>query len=49
MQFVRVVDNPDSEPEVFFADHIAAVDLGDSQLVTLKLESGNCPAFSTRH
>ena len=35
MQFVRVVDSPDSEPEVFFADHFAAVDLGDSQLVTL--------------
>ena len=38
MLFVRVVDSPDSEPEVLFADHIAAVDvvdLGDSQLVTL--------------
>lgn len=35
MQFVRVVDNPDREPEAFLADHIAAVDLGDSQLVTL--------------
>jgi len=37
---VRAV-NSDSKPEVFHADMISAVDLDDSQLVTLKLESGN--------
>ena len=33
---IITVDNNDSEPEVFYADMISAVDLGDSQLVTFK-------------
>ena len=41
---VRAV-NSDSEPKVFYADVISAVDLDDSQLVTLKLESGNYLRF----
>jgi len=41
---VRAV-NSDSEPEVFHADVISAVDLDDSQHVTLKLESGNYLRF----
>ena len=41
---VRAV-NTDSEPEVFHANVISAVDPDDSQLVTLKLESGNCLQF----
>ena len=44
-KLVRAVDNPDSDSEVFYADHISAVDLDDSQLVTLKLESGNYLRF----
>ena len=40
-KLVTPVDNPDSDSEVFYADHISAVDLNDSQLVTLKLESRN--------
>ena len=39
-KFVRAVDD-DSEPEVFYAEHISAVDLDDSQLVTVRLESCN--------
>lgn len=42
---VRAVDNDDSEPEVFYADKISAVDLDDAQLVTLKLESGHYLRF----
>ena len=41
---VRAV-NSDSDQEVFYADTISAVDLDDSQLVTLKLESGNYLRF----
>lgn len=41
---VRAV-NSDSEPEVFYANVISAVDLDDSQLVTLKLESANYLQF----
>ena len=37
--------NSDSDQEVFYADTISAVDLDDSQLVTLKLESGNYLRF----
>ena len=33
-KFVRVVDNPDSDSEVFYADHISAVDLNNSQSVS---------------
>ena len=43
--FVRAVDDDVSESEVFYADMISAVDLDDSQLVTLKLESGNYLRF----
>lgn len=41
---VRAV-NSYSEPEVFYANMISAVDLDDSQLITLKLESGNYLRF----
>ena len=41
---VRAVKS-DSEPGVFYADMISALDLDDSQLVTLKLESGNYLQF----
>ena len=41
---VRAVKS-DSEPEVFYADMISASNLDDSQLVTLKLESGNYLQF----
>ena len=41
---VRAV-NSDSEPEVFYADVISMVDLDDSQLVMLKLETGNYLRF----
>ena len=44
-KFVRAVDNPDSASEVFYADLISAVDLDNSQLVTVKLESGNYLRF----
>ena len=44
-KLVRAVDNPDSDSEVFYADHISAVDLDDSQLVNLKLESGSYLRF----
>ena len=46
-KFVRAVDNQDSDSEVFYADHISVVDLDDSQLVTVKLESGNYLRFQT--
>ena len=36
-KFVPAVDYPDIDPEMFHVDHISAVDLDDSQLVTLKL------------
>ena len=42
---VRAVDNDESEPEVYNAENISVVDLDDSQLVTLKLESGNYLRF----
>ena len=44
-KFVRAVDNPESDSEVFHADHISAVDLDNSHLVTIKLESGNYLRF----
>ena len=46
-KFVRAVDNQDSDSEEFYADHISVVDLDDSQLVTVKLESGNYLRFQT--
>ena len=46
-KFVPAVDNQDSDSEVFYADHISVVDLDDSQLVTVKLESGNYLRFQT--
>lgn len=42
---VGAVDNDESEPEVYNAENISVVDLDDSQLVTLKLESGNYLRF----
>ena len=42
---VRTVDSDNSESEVFYAEMISAVDLDDSQLVTLKLESGHYLRF----
>lgn len=42
---IRAVDNPDSDLEVFYATHISAIELDDSQLVTLKLSSGNYLRF----
>ena len=44
-KFVRAVDNRDSDSEVFHADHISEVDLDNSHLVTVKLESGNYLRF----
>ena len=42
---IRAVDNPDSDSEVFYATNISAIELDDSQLVTLKLSSGNYLRF----
>ena len=42
---VRTVDSDNSESEVFYAEIISAVDFDDTQLVTLKLESGHCLRF----
>lgn len=39
---VRTVDSDNSESEVFYAEMISAVAFDDTQLVTLKLESGPC-------
>ena len=44
-KFVRAVNNPDSDSEVFYANHILAVDHDDSPLVSIKLESGNYLRF----
>ena len=42
---VRTVASDNSESEVFYAEMISAVDFDDTQLVTLKLESGHCLRF----
>ena len=42
---VRTVDSDNSESELFYAEMISAVDLDDSQLVNLKLESGHYLRF----
>ena len=42
---VRTFDSDNSESEVFYAEIISAVDFDDTQLVTLKLESGHCLRF----
>lgn len=42
---MQVVDNPESDPQVFHADPITAIVLDDSQLVMLKLKSGNYLPF----
>lgn len=42
---VRTVDSDNSESEVFYAEMISAVVFDDTQLVTLKLESGHCLRF----
>lgn len=42
---MQVVDNPKSDPQVFHADPITAIVFDDSQLVMLKLKSGNYLPF----